>query len=873
MGVLAPPVTDAVAWDSWDDGNPLQPGQPIRKAHFDELRNNINEHRTVSLNPACNLGPYAFTDPVIIIGVTPVRAAHINELSAATSAVYAALGALIPSLPNVTPENPISVLHLNQLRAAVDALTPLCSAGSPSQPPPAPTPNLSGTWSIQVTSLTGFNPVVNTTTCDLCPPSPLTSPVCQPSSTPHIGLPAPPFQLSDQVVPIQVTQDGTSLSASFVGSCPVGGVLSTCEQSLTGSVNGDDVSAIYRMRFLFPSWNTGEIVTAYAITGRIIRDGVNPTTIEGTIEPFFPREAHFAEGCRTFDSVIQPLEQATVSIWVESGGAVPEGEKPKELGIPQGLKCPSATQDLLLDRIDQAGNEIQLLCEGGEFHLYYVPTGGTRRLVGRCPWHSGVNHVAVRYVGVDEQNIECFHSTEWQSEEPEIALSNNSCVLKDHIFPANYCPGPQQLGMHEGKAGPFTDPAGLLDWTEYRFTPSTSNLELKYFASVNGLGGFPTPHPEKETVNISPLVFDPPTSSEPIPLDSSGPPMTLQQLIPCDLNLDRKCDSSDLELYLNALGQCIGGDNYHRLADADRDGCVTEEDQESLFQDLDSDGIPDVNDNCPSVANSNQADSDSDGVGNACDNCPTTANSNQFDGDGDGVGDVCDSCPTDEGKVSPGVCGCGVVDTDSDGDGVANCQDNCPTVANPDQKDSNDDGQGDACSASEICGNCRDDDEDGLVDLRDPDCPSSGLTIEKGALALDPDPQEDKITLQGTFAGAADSINPPAEGVTVSLTDTDGQITCLNIPPGNGWKTSKGPKWTFKDNKSGSLADPTAGETLSIQLNARTGVFTVKANVKKAELQDPGAGDISTSIMIGEDGFLNTQPWQSKAKGKKLVTP
>ena len=37
----------------------------------------------------------------------------------------------------------------------------------------------------------------------------------------------------------------------------------------------------------------------------------------------------------------------------------------------------------------------------------------------------------------------------------------------------------------------------------------------------------------------------------------------------------------------------------------------------------------DAGDNCPKVANTDQADTDSDGVGDACDNCPKTSNSGQ----------------------------------------------------------------------------------------------------------------------------------------------------------------------------------------------------------------------------------------------------
>ncbi len=58
--------------------------------------------------------------------------------------------------------------------------------------------------------------------------------------------------------------------------------------------------------------------------------------------------------------------------------------------------------------------------------------------------------------------------------------------------------------------------------------------------------------------------------------------------------------------------------------------------------DADGDGVPDISDNCPSVANPLQEDTDGDGIGNVCDNCPTMANPGQEDANHNGIGDVCD---------------------------------------------------------------------------------------------------------------------------------------------------------------------------------------------------------------------------------------
>ena len=88
-----------------------------------------------------------------------------------------------------------------------------------------------------------------------------------------------------------------------------------------------------------------------------------------------------------------------------------------------------------------------------------------------------------------------------------------------------------------------------------------------------------------------------------------------------------------------------------------------------VFAAHDGDTIDDAVDNCPEVANEDQADTDDDGVGNACndeddtdgdeyanllDNCPDDANPGQEDTDGDGIGDACDPINNVSIDVKPG---------------------------------------------------------------------------------------------------------------------------------------------------------------------------------------------------------------------------
>ena len=204
------------------------------------------------------------------------------------------------------------------------------------------------------------------------------------------------------------------------------------------------------------------------------------------------------------------------------------------------------------------------------------------------------------------------------------------------------------------------------------------------------------------------------------------------------------------------------------IPDRDRDGNKT---PPSSNPDRDGDGVNNDVDNCPDVANPDQADSDNDGIGNVCDpnpsspdtdrdginddvdNCPDVANPDQADQDGDRIGNVCDP--------------------DDDNDGINDNVDNCPLVANTNQTDSDNDRIGDVCDPTptppsnlgveplafsdlgQETGNITSGWEWGKSQAADITPPSNNLqTVGKSSeTPLSPDPQGDRILKATVFPG------------------------------------------------------------------------------------------------------------------------
>jgi len=239
-----------------------------------------------------------------------------------------------------------------------------------------------------------------------------------------------------------------------------------------------------------------------------------------------------------------------------------------------------------------------------------------------------------------------------------------------------------------------------------------------------------------------------------------------------DTDGDGICDVIDNCVFIvNPDQSDCDNDGAGDLCELDTDGDSVPDDcdictGDDATGDTDEDGICDNIDNCVFIANPDQSDCDNDGEGDLC----------ELDTDGDSVPDDCDICTGDDGTG------------DMDGDGICDDIDNCILLANPDQFDCDDDGEGDLCeldtdgdSVPDDCDVCTGDDATGDTD-GDGVCDD----IDNCVLLVNPGQEDCDDDGEGNICEEDDDNDGVPNGCDTCLGDdatgdTDGDGICDDI--------------------------------------------------------------------------------------------
>jgi hypothetical protein len=146
---------------------------------------------------------------------------------------------------------------------------------------------------------------------------------------------------------------------------------------------------------------------------------------------------------------------------------------------------------------------------------------------------------------------------------------------------------------------------------------------------------------------------------------------------------------------------------------------------------------------------------DLDAVLDGLDNCPAVANDDQADANSNGIGDACE------------------VAADMDGDGVPDATDNCPSVSNPNQENFDGDSMGDACDP--------DDDNDGLLDTVET---GTGIYVSPSDTGTNPlavDTDHDGIADGVEVSNGWDPNNPNDPPPTIPLMPIWGTLLLIAV--------------------------------------------------------------------------------------------
>src|SRR5204862_3811168 len=157
-----------------------------------------------------------------------------------------------------------------------------------------------------------------------------------------------------------------------------------------------------------------------------------------------------------------------------------------------------------------------------------------------------------------------------------------------------------------------------------------------------------------------------------------------------------------------------------------------------------------------------------------------------------------------------------------------------------------------ACSTpeaapAEICGNCIDDDNNGLTDFEDPACclqsDTFAMTLKGGRLR--PHGSATRLALRSVLARSGLVVNPLAEDVFLQIRPAGGtDVFCARIPAANFTKHRRA--FEFADRKH-SVASAGRLDGMKIKL-MRDGSVRLRTHGKRAQMIHPSAGRLQVTV-------------------------
>jgi len=175
----------------------------------------------------------------------------------------------------------------------------------------------------------------------------------------------------------------------------------------------------------------------------------------------------------------------------------------------------------------------------------------------------------------------------------------------------------------------------------------------------------------------------------------------------------------------------------------------------------------------------------------------------------------------------------------------------------------------------EICGDCIDNDGDGLVDFEDPDCcaTTSPLTIETVTIGRASDANAlQRLRIQARFTPRAPTgFNARTEGTTLQISDSQGTVFCQGIPfQANRGSEAVG-EFHFAD-KTGTLAAGLRSARLRYR-SKKQGPAVIEAKGKNMTLRPPANNPVRITVRVGNRCARVLTTLQSKGHQGQLTFP